>query len=177
MADARRRQFDVVMVLRFDRLSRSVRHSLQVIEELRGTSVALYSHEQSLDTTTPMGQFTLTMFAALAELKRSAIRERVVAGREYVRRNGTKSGRPIGRPRVSLDGSRVATLREQACPGVKSGRNWELVRALLSERSMLAQNPLYWNRRKYLILRGRQQESPKGNVFGPKSSPELQIRE
>lgn len=113
LADARRRRFDVLMVFRFDRLSRSVRHFLQVIEELRGVGVALYSHEQSLDTTTPMGQFTLTMFAALAELERSVIRERVIAGLEYARQHGTKSGNPIGRPRAIFSRDRVRELRNR----------------------------------------------------------------
>lgn len=113
LADARRRRFDVLMVFRFDRISRSVRHFLQVIEELRGAGVALYSHEQSLDSTTPMGQFTLTMFAALAELERSVIRERVIAGLEYARQHGTKSGNPIGRPRAIFSRDRVRELRNR----------------------------------------------------------------
>jgi len=113
MADARRRRFDVVMVFRFDRLSRSVRHFLQVVDELRGAGVGLYSHEQSLDTTTPMGQFALTIFAALAELERLVIRERITAGLEFARRHGTKSGNAIGRPRAVFRRDQVRQLREQ----------------------------------------------------------------
>ena len=76
MNDARRGKFDVVMVWRFDRLSRSVIHFLQTVEELRHLNVDFVSHEQSFHTTTPMGLFCLAMFGALAELERAVIRER-----------------------------------------------------------------------------------------------------
>lgn len=113
MADARRRRFDVLMVFRFDRLSRSVRHFLEVIEDLRGAGIALYSHEQALDTTTATGQFTVTILAAVAELERRVIRDRVRAGMEYAKRHGTKSGRAIGRPRAVFRRDRVRELRDR----------------------------------------------------------------
>ena len=76
LADARRRKFDVLLVWRFDRLSRSALHFLQIVEELRHLGIDFVSHEQSLDTTTAIGKFTLTIFAALAELERQVNRER-----------------------------------------------------------------------------------------------------
>ena len=113
MADARRGTFEVVLVWRFDRLSRSVQHFLSVVAELRSLGVDLISHEQAFDTTTPMGKFTLTMFAALAELEREVIRERVRAGIDYARAHGTKSGRPLGRPRRIFDRLAVGRLRAE----------------------------------------------------------------
>jgi DNA invertase Pin-like site-specific DNA recombinase len=112
LAAARRGEFDVVMVWRFDRLSRSVQHFLRLVEELQVLGVDLVSHEQSFDTTTPMGKFCLTMFAALAELEREVIRERVRAGLEFARLHGTKSGRAIGRPRRVFDRQKVLELRQ-----------------------------------------------------------------
>jgi DNA invertase Pin-like site-specific DNA recombinase len=56
LADARRREFDVLMVWRFDRLSRSVQHFVNVVGELRDSGVDLVSHEQSFDTTTAMSR-------------------------------------------------------------------------------------------------------------------------
>ena len=106
-------KFDVVMVWRFDRLSRSVIHFLQTVEELQRLNVDFVSHEQSFDTTTPMGRFCLTMFGALAELERAVIRERVVVGLEYARTRGTKSGKPIGRPKAIFDRAKVAELRKE----------------------------------------------------------------
>ena len=111
MNDARRGAFDVVMVWRFDRLSRSVLQFLDVVEELRSLGVDLVSHGQAFDSSTPMGKFTLTMFAALAELEREVIRDRIVAGLEYARHNGTKSGRAIGRPKRIFRRDQAAELR------------------------------------------------------------------
>src|SRR5436190_4915815 len=91
LADARRGFFDVVIVCRFDRLSRSVPHFLNTVDQLRQSGIEFVSHEQNFDTTTAMGKFTLTMFAALAELEREVIRERVQAGLDYARIHGTKS--------------------------------------------------------------------------------------
>ncbi len=113
MADARRGKFDVVMVWRFDRLSRSALHFLRVVEELRAMGVDFVSHEQALDTTTAMGKFVLTMFAGLSELERQVIRERVRAGIKHAKRHGTKSGKAIGRPLCVFDRAQIEQLRMQ----------------------------------------------------------------
>jgi DNA invertase Pin-like site-specific DNA recombinase len=99
MTAARRREIDVILVWRFDRMSRSTAHFLELIEELRTLGVDLVSHSQAFDSTTPMGKFTMVMFAALSELEVETIRERVLVGLDYARQHGTKSGRAIGRPK------------------------------------------------------------------------------
>ena len=124
MADARRGCFDVLLIWRFDRLSRSVPHFLQVVDELRQFGIELVSHEQSFDTTTAMGKFTLTMFAALAELEREVIRERVQAGIDYARLHGTKSGKPIGRPALCFVATRHASSGAREIPGEQWRGNW-----------------------------------------------------
>src|SRR5262249_44747595 len=68
-------------------------------------------HQEALDTSTPMGKAIFTIIAAMAELERSVIRERVQAGLDYARRNGTKSGKAIGRPQRIFDREEVARLR------------------------------------------------------------------
>ncbi len=73
--------------------------------------VDFVSHEQALDTTTAMGKFVLTMFAAIAELERQVIRERVRAGIKHAKRHGTRSGKAIGRPRRIFDRDRIEQLR------------------------------------------------------------------
>ncbi len=124
MADARKHRFDVVVVWRFDRWSRSVLDFLNLTEQLQAFGIDFVSHEQSLDTTTAMGKFTLTIFGALAELERSVIRERVASGLAYARKFGTKSGRPIGRPKVVFDRAEVVSLRE-------SGLSWRTIASKL----------------------------------------------
>ena len=113
LRDARRGEFDVVIVWRFDRFARSVRQLVLALEEFRSLGIDFVSHQEALDTSTPMGKALFTIIAAMAELERSVIRERVVAGLEYARRHGTKSGKPIGRPRAVLDRSAVVCLRAE----------------------------------------------------------------
>lgn len=120
MADARRGAFDVVLVWRFDRFARSVKQLVLALEEFRSLRIDFVSHQESLDTSTPMGQAMFTIIAAMAELERSIIRERVLAGMEYARRNGTKSGKPFGRPKAVFRRDRVVELRRQ-------GRSWRQI--------------------------------------------------
>jgi DNA invertase Pin-like site-specific DNA recombinase len=113
MADARRGAFNVVVVWRFDRFARSVKQLVLALEEFRGLGIDFVSHQEALDTSTPMGKAMFTIVAAMAELERSVIRERVVAGLEYARQCGTKSGRAIGRPRAVLARDQVTNLRSK----------------------------------------------------------------
>src|SRR5689334_21956835 len=116
MADARRGAFDVVVVFRFDRFARSVKQLVLALEEFRALGIDFVSHQEALDTSTPMGRAMFTIVAAIAELERNIIRERVVAGLEYAHTNGTRSGKPVGRPRVIFRHDQVFELRNQGVP-------------------------------------------------------------
>ena len=116
MADARRGLFDVVVVWRFDRFARSVKQLVLALEEFRALGIDFVSHQEALDTSTPMGRAMFTIIAAIAELERNIIRERVVAGLEYAHTNGTRSGKPVGRPRVIFRHDLVFELRNQDMP-------------------------------------------------------------
>ena len=120
MADARRGAFDMVLVWRFDRFARSVKQLVLALEEFRSLGIDFISHQESLDTSTPMGRAMFTIIATLAELERSVIRERVVAGMEYARVRGTKSGKPIGRPRAIFQRDEAKQLRAQ-------GHSWRQI--------------------------------------------------
>lgn len=112
MADARRGLFDVVVVWRFDRFARSVKQLVLALEEFRALRIDFVSHQEALDTSTPMGKAMFTIIAAMAELERSIIRERVVAGLDYARQHGTKSGKAVGRPKAVFRRDQVAALRD-----------------------------------------------------------------
>jgi DNA invertase Pin-like site-specific DNA recombinase len=112
MADARRGAFQVVLVSRFDRFARSIEQLVSALAEFRSLKIDFVSHQESLDTSTPMGKAMFTIIGAMAELERSVIRERVQAGLDYARKNGTKTGRAIGRPRRIFDRDKVIRLRE-----------------------------------------------------------------
>ncbi len=124
MGDARRGAFDVVIVWRFDRFARSVRQLILASEEFRSLGIDFISHQETLDSSTPMGKAMFTFIAALAELERSLIKDRVIAGLEYARRHGTESGRPIGRPKAVFDRSAVARLRAE-------GKSWGQIALIL----------------------------------------------
>jgi len=107
MADARHGRFDVVVLWAFDRLARSVRHFLQVIDELRHLHIEFVSFRESIDTTGPLGQTVLVILSAVAELEHNLIRERVRAGMRRAR----LEGQHIGRPRLIVD--RQAVVRDR----------------------------------------------------------------
>jgi DNA invertase Pin-like site-specific DNA recombinase len=108
MAEARRHQFNAVLVWKFDRFARSVSHLLRALETFQALGIDFVSLSESLDTSTPTGKMVFTVLGAVAELERSLIVERVKAGL----RNARAKGKRLGRPRVILDVYRIAELRE-----------------------------------------------------------------
>jgi DNA invertase Pin-like site-specific DNA recombinase len=88
------RKGDTFIVWRLDRLGRSVKDLVALINELRERGVEFVSLTEAIDTTTPMGSFIFHITAALAELERSIIRERTRAGLASARARGRKGGRP-----------------------------------------------------------------------------------
>ena len=109
MGDARRRRFDVLAVVKLDRLARSVRHLTSLAAELEALGIDLIVLDQAIDTTTPSGKLLFHVLAAMAEFERDLIRERTRAGLAAARRRG----RRIGRPRVHVPRSRALALLEQ----------------------------------------------------------------
>jgi DNA invertase Pin-like site-specific DNA recombinase len=109
MADAHKRQFDVVCVWRFDRFARSVSHLLRALETFKALGIDFVSYSEQMDTSTPAGKMVFTVLGAVAELERSLIVERVRAGL----RNARAKGKTLGRPRVGVDAAKVGSLREQ----------------------------------------------------------------
>jgi hypothetical protein len=88
------RKGDTPIVWRLNRLGRSVKDLVALINELRERGVEFVSLTEAIDTTTPMGSFIFHITAALAELERSIIRERTRAGLASARARGRKGGRP-----------------------------------------------------------------------------------
>ena len=98
---ASRREFDILAVWSSDRIGRSMPDLLETLQTIRGTGRALYLHTQALDTTTPAGRALYQMLGVFGELEREMIVARVNAGMARAKEHGTKSGKAIGRPRVS----------------------------------------------------------------------------
>ena len=105
--DARRGRFEVVMVWAFDRIARSVKHFLEILDELNHLNIEFVSFRENIDTGGPLGRAMIVIIGAIAELERNLIIERVRAGM----RRAKLEGRHIGRTPLDLD--RPAILRER----------------------------------------------------------------
>jgi DNA invertase Pin-like site-specific DNA recombinase len=109
MAAARKRQLDAILVWRFDRFARSTKHLLLALEEFRSLGIQFFSYQENIDTSSPLGQALFTIVAAVAQLERDLIRERVSAGI----RNARASGKQLGRPRRVVNHDQVMRLRSE----------------------------------------------------------------
>jgi DNA invertase Pin-like site-specific DNA recombinase len=107
MEDSRRHRFEVVVVWSCDRLARSTKHLLQVLDELNGFGIQFLSQREAIDTEGPLGRAIIVIISAIAELERSLIVERVKAGM----RRAKLEGRQIGRARLDVDRDQVVIDR------------------------------------------------------------------
>lgn len=94
MNEAKKRKFDVLLVWKLDRLSRSMKDLVMVLNELGGLGIDFVSYDNNLDTSTPTGKLVFHVIGAVAEFEKDIIKERVRAGLENARRKGKKLGRP-----------------------------------------------------------------------------------
>jgi DNA invertase Pin-like site-specific DNA recombinase len=99
LRDARRCHFDVVLVWASDRIARSVKHFLEVLDELNRLNIEFISFREQIDTGGPLGRAVVIIIGAIAELERNLIVERVRAGMRRAR----LEGRHIGRTPLTLD--------------------------------------------------------------------------
>jgi DNA invertase Pin-like site-specific DNA recombinase len=87
------REGDVLVVWKLDRLGRSIKELIELVNALKDRGVGFRSLRESLDTTTPGGKLVFHVFASIAEFERDVIRERTMAGLEAARARGRKGGR------------------------------------------------------------------------------------
>jgi len=110
MADARRGHFDIVLVWASDRIARSVKHFLEVLDELSRLNIEYVSFRENIDTGGPLGRAVVIIIGAVAELERNLIIERVRAGM----RRAKLEGQHIGRKPLELDD---AAIQSDRCQG------------------------------------------------------------
>ena len=99
------REGDVLVVWRLDRLGRSLKHLIELVNFLEEQGIGFQSLQESIDTTTSGGKLIFHIFGALAEFERNLIRERTHAGLVAARARGRTGGRP-----KSLDVKKTALL-------------------------------------------------------------------
>ena len=107
--DARRGRFDVLLVWAFDRIARSVKHFLEVLDELNHLNIEFVSFRENIDTGGALGRAVVVIIGAIAELERNLIIERVRAGMRRAR----LEGRHIGRRPLDIDRAALRRDRER----------------------------------------------------------------
>ena len=109
------RKGDVLVVWKLDRLSRSLRDVLIIMERLAEAKAGFRSLTEAIDTTTPAGRMMMQMVGAFAEFERAMLRERTKAGLHAARRDGRIGGR---RPKLSPQ--QQAEIRKMVSRGDKT---------------------------------------------------------
>jgi DNA invertase Pin-like site-specific DNA recombinase len=113
---ARRREFDILLIWKLDRLARSLKNLLNLLSEFEALGLALVSLTDSLDMSTPQGRLLFQIIGAMSEFERSLCRERIMAGLRAAKARGAK----FGRPRVEVDTAHIQALRT-------SGASWRKI--------------------------------------------------
>ncbi len=131
---AHKKDCDVIMVYRFDRFARSVRHLVNALAEFEALGIQFVSIHENVDTTLPQGKLMFHIFAAIAEFEREMIRERVRSGVA----NARAEGKVLGRPVVAVDAPKIAALRKRGLSwreiAAKTGQNRETCRRAVANK-------------------------------------------
>ena len=151
LKDARRRQFDVVLVWASDRVARSVKHFLEVLDELNHLGIEFVSFRENIDTGGPLGRAIIVIIGAIAELERNLIIERVRAGM----RRAKLEGRHIGRAPLDFDRQAVLRDRDRGMSLTEIAKAHRISRATVSR----------------VIKEAREAASPKGCIPAPLPNP------
>jgi len=106
---AKQKKFDVLLVWKLDRLSRSLKDLINTLDELGSLGIDFVSYDNKIDTSTPSGKLIFQIIGAVAEFERDIISERVRAGLRNAKRNGKQLGRPKVSPMIIAKAKRLKT--------------------------------------------------------------------
>ena len=134
------REGDTLVVWKLDRLGRSLKHLVDLVQVLIQTNIGLCSLNDPIDTTTSQGRLIFNIFASLAEFERDIIRERTQAGLNAARARGRLGGRPRGLPQKS---------EATACAAETLYREGKLSVMQIAKKLSISKSTLY----KYLRFR------------------------
>ena len=119
LSDARYRRFDLLLVWKLDRLSRSLKDLITTLDELGHLGIDFVSYDNQLDTSSPSGKLVFSIIGAVAEFERDIIGERVRAGLANARLKGKK----LGRPQIpKSDQKKIAILKNHGLSNRAIGR-------------------------------------------------------
>jgi DNA invertase Pin-like site-specific DNA recombinase len=115
MAACRQRRIDVVLVWKFDRFARSLRHLVTALEEFKRLGIDFISATERIDSTSPGGELVFQIFGAISQFEAELISQRVRAGLAEAK----KKGRPLGRPAIKkLSPAEIVRIRAARRKGV-----------------------------------------------------------
>ena len=109
LALVRAREVDAVVVVKLDRLFRSLKHLVNTLSEFEALGVKFIATRDQVDLTTPAGRMFVQILGSLAEFERELIRERIMAGLAHAKSQGKRSGRP----RKDHDCEKIRDLKSQ----------------------------------------------------------------
>ena len=132
------REGDTLVIYKLDRLGRSLKDLLDIIEKLQKRNISLVSLRDNIDTGSTTGKLTLHIFASLAEFERDLIKERTEEGRREAKKKGVKFGRPK-QPKP-----------ERASMCAQLFKNGNSVSAIMRTTGIRSRNTVY----KYLRMEG-----------------------
>jgi len=108
LESARKRQVDLIIVWKLDRLGRSLKHLITILDEFKALDIGFVSYQDNLDFSTPSGRLMFHLLGAFAEFERDLIKERVKAGIFNAKAKGKKIGR---RPLTPAVAQKVVSLK------------------------------------------------------------------
>jgi DNA invertase Pin-like site-specific DNA recombinase len=126
-ADARQKKFSIVLVAAFDRVARSVKHFLQLMDEFDNLGIVFISRREDIDTSGAMGRLFLTLIGSISELESALIRDRVLAGMRRARLDGVR----IGRAPMNIDRAAIVRDRLSEMTLTAVSKKWGVSRSLV----------------------------------------------
>lgn len=115
MTACKQRKIDVVLVWKFDRFARSLKHLVTALEEFKALGIDFISATEGIDSTVPSGELVFQIFGAIAQFEAGLISERIKAGLA----EATRKGRPPGRPAIKkLSPFEITKIRAARRKGV-----------------------------------------------------------
>ena len=133
MKAARNRDFDCVLVWKFDRFARSVSHLLKALEEFNHLGIRFISVQDQIDTDSPMGRAMFTIIGAMSELESALISERVKAGMAAAKARGKKLGRPQTPPYLVTAIEQLATNTDLSINKIRAKIKKKASRAVVGQ--------------------------------------------
>ncbi|MGB7606587.1 MAG: recombinase family protein [Lutisporaceae bacterium] len=146
LKDASRGKFNMVLVWKISRLSRSLKDLLLILDQLENNNIVFNSYSEKLDTSTAVGRMTLQLLGSIAEFERNTIIDNVKLGLQEYARKGGKTGTVLGYESIG----RQLTVNSQEAETVK------LIYTLyVLNRMSMSDIAYYLNEKSYKTKRGK----------------------